>query len=80
MTKILYLHGFASSADSSKAKVIESFVKKNTSSTKILIPNLNNNIKIAYQQIEEIIKTESPTSIIGSSLGGFFWNIFCRKI
>ena len=44
MTKILYLHGFASSADSSKAKIIESFVKKNTNSTKILIPNLNNNI------------------------------------
>ena len=52
MTKILYLHGFASSADSTKAKVIESFVKKNTSSTKILIPNLDNNIKRAYQQIE----------------------------
>ena len=79
MTKILYLHGFASSADSSKAKVIESFVKKNTSSTKILIPNLNNNIKIAYQQIEEIIKTESPTSIIGSSLGGFFGTYFAEK-
>jgi len=79
MTKILYLHGFASSADSSKAKVIESFVKKNTSSTKILIPNLNNNIKNAYQQIEEIIKTESPTSIIGSSLGGFFGTYFAEK-
>ena len=48
MTKILYLHGFASSADSTKAKVIESFVKKNTGSTKILIPNLDNNIKRAY--------------------------------
>ena len=79
MTKILYLHGFASSADSSKAKVIASFVKKNTSSTKILIPNLNNNIKTAYQQIEEIIKTESPTSIIGSSLGGFFGTYFAEK-
>ena len=61
MIKILYLHGFASSADSTKAKVIESFVKTNTSSTKILIPDLNNNIKNAYQQIEEIIKTESPS-------------------
>jgi|SRR5210317_1741059 len=79
MTKILYLHGFASSADSSKAKAIESFVKKNTSSTRILIPNLNNNIKNAYQQIEEIIKTESPTSIIGSSLGGFFGTYFAEK-
>ena len=79
MTKILYLHGFASSADSTKAKVIESFVKKNTSSTKILIPDLDNNIKNAYQQIEEIIKTESPSSIIGSSLGGFFGTYFAEK-
>lgn len=79
MNKILYLHGFASSADSTKAKLIESFVKKNTHSTKVLIPNLNNNIKNAYQQIEEIIKTESPSSIIGSSLGGFFGTYFAKK-
>jgi len=79
MIKILYLHGFASSADSTKAKVIESFVKKNTSSTSILIPDLDNNIKNAYQQIEEIIKTESPSSIIGSSLGGFFGTYFAEK-
>ena len=78
MTKILYLHGFASSADSTKAKVIKSFVKKNTSSTKILIPNLDNNIKKAYLQIEEIIKAESPSSIIGSSLGGFFGIYFSK--
>jgi len=79
MNKILYLHGFASSADSTKAKLIESFIKKNTCSTKVLIPNLNNNIKNAYQQIEEIIKTESPSSIIGSSLGGFFGTYFAKK-
>ena len=79
MTKIIYLHGFASSADSTKAKVLESFVKKNTSSTKILIPNIDNNIKNAYQQIEKIIKTESPSSIIGSSLGGFFGTYFSEK-
>ena len=79
MTKILYLHGFASSADSTKAKVLESFVKKNTNSTNILIPNIDNNIKNAYQQIEEIIKAESPSSIIGSSLGGFFGTYFSEK-
>ena len=79
MTKILYLHGFASSADSTKAKVLKSFVKKNTNSTKILIPNIDNNIKNAYRQIEEIIKAESPSSIIGSSLGGFFGTYFSEK-
>ena len=45
MTKILYLHGFASAADSTKANLIDSFVKKNTSSTQILIPDLDNDIE-----------------------------------
>ena len=79
MTKILYLHGFASSADSTKANLIKSFVKKNTETTSILIPNLENNIKNAYAQISEIIKKESPSSIIGSSLGGFYGTFFSEK-
>ena len=79
MTKILYLHGFASSADSTKAKIIESYVKRSTNATTILIPDLDNNIKNAYHQIEEIIKIESPSSIIGSSLGGFFGTYFSEK-
>ena len=79
MNKILYLHGFASSSDSTKADLIKSFVKKNTTATKILIPNLDNDIKNAYYQIEEIIKKESPSSIIGSSLGGFYGTYFAEK-
>ena len=62
MTKILYLHGFASSADSTKANLITSFVKKNTSSTQILIPDLDNDIENAYHQIDKIIESESPSS------------------
>ena len=54
-------------------------LKKILAQQQILIPNLNNNIKNAYQQIEEIIKTESPSSIIGSSLGGFFGTYFAEK-
>ena len=34
MAKILYLHGFASSANSTKANLINTFIKKNTNSTK----------------------------------------------
>ena len=79
MTKILYLHGFASAADSTKANLINSFVKKNTSSTQILIPDLDNDIENAYHQIDKIIKSESPSSIIGSSLGGFYATYFSDK-
>ena len=62
MTKILYLHGFASAADSTKANLIASFVKNNTSSTQILIPDLDNDIENAYHQIDKIIESESPSS------------------
>ena len=79
MSKILYLHGFGSSADSTKAKIIKHYVKRSANATTILIPDLDNNIKNAYHQIEEIIKIESPSSIIGSSLGGFFGTYFSEK-
>ena len=79
MTKILYLHGFASAADSTKANLIDSYIKKNSRSTKTLIPDLDNDIENAYHQIDEIIKLESPSSIIGSSLGGFYATYFSEK-
>ena len=55
MTKILYLHGFASSADSTKADLTRSFIEKKTKKTKILIPDLDNDIEVAFYQIENII-------------------------
>ena len=79
MAKILYLHGFASSANSTKANLINTFIKKNTKSTQILIPDLDNDIESAYLQIDLIIKKESPSSIIGSSLGGFYATYFSNK-
>tara|TARA_B100000287_G_scaffold420988_1_gene461089 strand:- start:670 stop:1242 length:573 start_codon:yes stop_codon:yes gene_type:complete len=79
MAKILYLHGFASSADSTKAKLAHSFIKKNTKKTKIFIPNLDNNVETAYHQIEKIIQKESPSSFMGSSLGGFYGTYFSEK-
>ncbi len=79
MTKILYLHGFASSADSTKANLIYSFIKKNTKEAEILIPDLDNNIEKAYNQMEKIIREESPSSFMGSSLGGFYGIFFSEK-
>ena len=79
MTKILYLHGFASSADSTKADLTGSFVKRNTKKTKILIPDLDNDIELAFYQIESLILKESVTEFIGSSLGGFYGTYFSEK-
>lgn len=79
MANILYLHGFASSSDSTKAKLIKSFIKKNTRQVKIFIPDLDNNIINAYDQIEELIKKKSIDALMGSSLGGFYGTYFSEK-
>ena len=74
MTKtILYLHGFASSSNSNKAKILSSYISKISSNSKLIIPNLDNNFKKAISQIELLIKnSDQPISFIGSSLGGYF--------
>ena len=74
---ILYFHGFASSSDSNKAKIISSYISKISSNTKIIIPDLNNNFQKAISQIELLIKNnDKPISFIGSSLGGYFATYF----
>ena len=79
MTRILYLHGFASSGDSTKALLLKKYIEDETSKTEILIPNLENNIADAFEQIDSLIKSTLPTALIGSSLGGFFGTYFSEK-
>ena len=66
MTKILYLHGFASSADSTKALQLKKYIELHTKQTNILIPNIENNILKAVDQINLLMQTEKPTALIGS--------------
>ena len=77
---IIYLHGFKSSSDSSKAKVFDSLIKKNARKTQIIIPDIKDDIKDSYEQIEEIIKSISgEISFVGSSLGGYYSHYFAQK-
>ena len=70
---ILYFHGFASSSDSNKAKIISSYISKISPNTKLIIPDLDNNFKKAISQIELLIKNSNESiSFVGSSLGGYF--------
>ena len=79
MTKILYLHGFASSADSTKALQLQKYIEHHTQQTNILIPNIENNILKAVDQINLLMQTEKPTALIGSSLGGFYGTYFAEE-
>ena len=78
---ILYLHGFASSSNSNKAKVLRDYISKNYKSAEIIIPDLNNNFKLAVSQIHELINSAKyPIIFMGSSLGGYYASYFSTKL
>ena len=79
MTKILYLHGFASSANSTKALQLKKYILDSYLKTEIIIPDIENNIVDAVQQINKLIEEFSPSALIGSSLGGFYATYFSEK-
>ena len=68
--KIIYLHGFNSSAESKKSKILDSYLEKDKL-INLESPNLNNSPKKAIFQIEKIIReSSSRVCLVGSSLGG----------
>jgi len=72
-SSILYFHGFASSSDSNKAKLLKKYIAKKYKKVNLLIPDLDNHFKTAIEQIENLIKNNpKPISFIGSSLGGYY--------
>ena len=74
---ILYFHGFASSSDSDKAKLIKNHISKISKDIKIFTPDLSNNFQEANNQIIELIKNnEKDIVFMGSSLGGYYANFF----
>ena len=77
---ILYFHGFASSSNSNKAKVLKKYISKNYKNAEIIIPDLDNNFKLAVSQIHELIDSaKHPIVFIGSSLGGYYASYFSSK-
>ena len=77
---VLYFHGFKSSSDSSKARQFKNFVADNTRNTKVIIPDLKDDFRMAFKQIKYLIK-ESGSNIhfVGSSLGGYYASFFANK-
>ncbi len=80
----IYLHGFASSPDSFKAKF---FAKKMLEhGIELLIPDLNlndfPNLTISRQilTVKDLIKTNSPVTLFGSSMGAIISLILAEEI
>jgi len=70
--KIIYLHGFNSSAESKKSKILESYLK-GEKFINFESPNLGASPSKAISQIEKIIReSSSRVCLVGSSLGGLY--------
>ena len=77
--KIIYLHGFNSSAESKKSKILDSYLEKEKL-INLESPNLNNSPKKAISQIEKIIReSSSRICLVGSSLGGLYATFVADK-
>ena len=77
--KIIYLHGFNSSAESKKSKNLDSYLEKEKL-INLESPNLNNSPKKAIFQIEKIIReSSSRVCLVGSSLGGLYATFVADK-
>tara|TARA_B100000886_G_scaffold50163_1_gene30907 strand:- start:971 stop:1543 length:573 start_codon:yes stop_codon:yes gene_type:complete len=74
---ILYFHGFASSSNSDKAKILKSYIQKISKKVKIFTPDLSNNFNEASNQINQLIKDNERNFVfMGSSLGGYYANFY----
>ena len=74
---ILYFHGFASSSDSDKARIIKSYISKVSKKINMITPDLSNNFKEANNQINKLIDENKKDYVfMGSSLGGYYANYF----
>ncbi len=77
--KIIYLHGFNSSAESKKSKILDSYLKRKNP-INLESPNLSISPKKAISQIEKIIKNSANrVCLIGSSLGGLYATFIANK-
>ncbi|WP_163937851.1 YqiA/YcfP family alpha/beta fold hydrolase [Paraferrimonas sp. SM1919] len=80
---LLYIHGFNSSAQSLKAKLVVDYVKRNYPDINLQVPELANTPTAAMAQLEslvvEAINDNQRVDFIGSSLGGYFSNYLCHQ-
>ncbi|PJC85534.1 esterase YqiA [Vibrio sp. HA2012] len=71
---LIYIHGFNSSAQSHKARVIADYIEHNHPDIHVVIPqvpSLPGNAAAAMQKLAERYKDTHNVGLIGSSLGGY---------
>ena len=73
---ILYIHGFGSSGNSNKGRILKEYF----GNSQVLCPTLAPNPHDAIKSLEEIISTcKKPLMLAGSSLGGYYGTYLSNK-
>ena len=75
MSKILYLHGFASCGEGNKSSELKTFFGADN----VISPDLPPSPLDAIDMIEEILSASGFDLLIGSSLGGFYATYLSEK-
>ncbi|MBS9782090.1 MAG: hypothetical protein KGV56_06290 [Gammaproteobacteria bacterium] len=79
----LYIHGFLSSSQSSKAQQFKQWLKEQGRETEWICPDLPSNPKLALNLLSDIItdlqQKGQPIKLVGSSLGGFYATVLSEK-
>lgn len=77
---IIYAHGFNSSPQSVKARLMQAVMDKQGCGDRLRVPALSHWPQEAMAQLQtEIDQADGPVTLVGSSLGGItapgWWNI-----
>ena len=75
MSKILYLHGFASCGEGNKSTLLKSYFGADS----VIAPDLPPSPIDAINIIEEILGSSKIDILIGSSLGGYYTTYLAEK-
>ncbi len=77
---ILYLHGFCSSPESLKAKLLGDAMRARGLADRFFCPALSPVPNEAIAQAENILRSQNgPLTLVGSSLGGFYSTYLTEK-
>jgi predicted esterase YcpF (UPF0227 family) len=75
MSKILYLHGFASCGEGNKSTLLKAYFGTDS----VISPDLPPSPIDAINIIEEILESSKIDILIGSSLGGYYATVLAEK-
>lgn len=65
---LLYIHGFASTGNSSKVEILRALFPNTT----VLSPNLSMRPREDFERLQDIVERDHVTTVVATSLGGFY--------